>query len=267
MPIVGVNCPFDNTEQSFQGCINAHENRGRGEYGGRTCHCPTALLKDARDNSVRRKGAGISVSTIMQCPKAYAIEKSFDLYVNVHQQYNMFRGTSVHSIFENEPDVPDWVIRERRAYIEVDGVRVSGQIDEVDVKHGVIIDYKSAHLLKKQDNPNYIAQLNMYRYMCKHGKWMDDDSDINIDISIIANHFLTWNTKEGKQFEKRAYEIWDDDHTYNLIKKRLKALTNFNNDGIIPSCNPYTPAKYWKCDCEKYMEQLEMRGEDISEWQ
>lgn len=265
MPVIGIKCTFDNTYQEYQTCIDAHDSRGHNPEG-RTCHCPTAMLKDARDNSKRRKGAGISVSTIMQCPKAYAIEKSFDLYSNVHQQYNMFRGTSVHSIFENEPDVPEWVIRERRAYIEIDGVRVSGQIDEIDTKYGIITDYKSAHLIKKQQNDNYLAQLNMYRYMCKHGKWIDDHTDINIDIKIIANHFLTWNTKEGKQFEKRAYEIWDDEYTLNLMVKRLKALTDFNNHGIIPKCNPYTPAKYWQCDCERWMEQLEERGEDTSEW-
>lgn len=262
MGIVGVKCGFDGTNQKFQTCIDAHESRGKNAEG-RTCHCPTAMLKDARDNTKRRKGAGISVSTLLQCPRAYAIEKTYDLYEPLPSMYNKFRGTSVHSIFENEPDIPDWIIRERRAYVEIDGTRVTGQIDELDTKFGIITDFKSGHTIKKQINENYVAQLMIYRFMCKYGKWLDDDSEINVDVKIVANHYLTWNTKEGSQFQKRTYPIWEDEYTEALIKKRLRPIVEFNVNGVLPDCNPYTPAKYWKCDCEKWEEQLRENEEEF----
>ena len=256
MPIVGVRCPFDDTNQPFQHCIDAHESRGRNPEG-RTCHCPTALLKDARDNSKKRKGAGISVSTLLQCPKAYAMEKIHDLYVPVHQQYNMFRGTAAHAVIEGEPDVPDWIVRERRAYVEIDGTRVTGQIDELDTKYKIITDFKSGHTIKKFINEGHIAQLMIYRYMCKYGKWLDDHTPIGVDTEIVANHYLTWNTKEGSQFEKRNYPLWEYEYTENLIKQRLKPIVDFNEHGIMPKCSPYIPAKYWDCDCTRYERQLE----------
>lgn len=256
MAIKGVICPWNERPAEFQTCIDAHENRGRNPEG-RLCHCPTALLKDARDNSKKRKGAGISVSTLLQCPKAYAMEKIHDLYIPVHQQYNMFRGTAAHATIEGEPDLPEWIIRERRAYIEVDGTRVTGQIDELDTKYKVITDFKSGHTIKKQINDSHVAQLMIYRYMCKYGKWLDDHSEIGVDVEIVANHYLTWNTKAGSQFEKRAYPVWEDAYTEALIKKRLQPIVDFNTTGVVPECAPYTPAKFWLCDCQKYEKQLE----------
>lgn len=269
MPIVGVVCGMDDTCQSFKTCIDAHENRS----SERNCHCPVSVLKSMRDNHIDRKGAGISASTLIACPRAVAIEQQYELYMPVISGWNMGRGTFVHSMMEVDRDPPPWLVKEQRIERVIDGVKVTGKPDEVDTKYKVLVDYKSKDNLPKKPDDRHEFQFNIYAWLLRGGTWQKSDPDsaypivagepTNIHVETIAAHYLTWKTKKELAWKKMRYPVWDDEYTSSIISERLKPLTDWKEYGIMPQCSPYVPARYWKCDCEKWTEQLAERGIEV----
>lgn len=266
MPIVGVVCGMDDTCQSFKTCIDGHQNRSK----DRNCQCPVQVIKSMRDNHIDRKGAGISASTLISCPRAVAIESKYDLYVPVISGWNMGRGSFVHAMMEVDRDPPPWMVREQRIERVIDGVVVTGKPDEVDTRFKILVDYKSKDNLPKKPDPRHEFQFNVYAWLLRYGTWQRSDPKseypivkgevANIHVDIIAAHYLTWKTKKDLAWLKMAYPVWDDEETSEIISSRLQPLTNWREHGIMPKCSPYIMNKYWTCDCVKYEAQLAERG-------
>lgn len=264
MPIVGVICPYDNTPQTFETCIHHHENRSI----QRNCHAPVFALKSMRDNHIHRKGAGISASTIISCPRAVAIEHSYDVYEAVISGYNKGRGSWLHAMVEADSDPPPWIIREQRLVLDVEGQSITGQPDEVDTKYLVLVDYKSKDNLPLKPDPAHEFQFNIYAHLLRNGVWARSDKKYqtvkgeraNIDVHTIAAHYVTWKTKVEKAWLKMAYPVWDNEYTHEVIAKRLQPLILWRENSVLPSCDPYIKSPYWKCQCQKYEEQLAERG-------
>lgn len=223
------------------------------------------VLKSMRDNHIHRKGAGISASTLISCPRAIAIHEIYDVYEPVITGWNKGRGTFVHAMMEYDPDPPEWIIRERRAYRSIGDTKVTGKPDEVDSKYKMLIDYKSKDNLPKRRDDAHEFQFNVYAWLLRGGKWSDTHEDIGIDIETIAAHYVTWKTKTDLAWKKMKYPVWSDSDATELISTRIRPLTDWKTCGIIPECDPFIPARYWKCDCEKYEDQLAERGITIGE--
>ena len=266
MPIIGVLCGMDDSPQTFETCIHHHENRS----SERNCHCPIAVLKSMRDNHIDRKGAGISASTLIACPRAVAIEQKYDIYMPVISGWSMGRGTFVHAMMEAERDPPPWVVKEQRVERTIDDVTVTGKPDEVDTKYKVLVDYKSKDNLPKKTDERHEFQFNIYAWLLRGGVWQKSDETsaypivkgeaADIHVETIAAHYITWKTKKDLAWKKMRYPVWTDEYTSDLISERLKPLTNWKEHGIIPQCSPYVMNKYWTCDCQKYEAQLAERG-------
>lgn len=260
MSICGVICGMDNSFQSFETCIHAHETFSK----DRNCNVPTASIKSQRDNIKYRKDAGISASTILSCARAQAIESTYDIYETVISGYNKFRGTLIHAMIEHDPDPPEWVIQEERIrrFVEVDGelVAITGKPDYVDPKYKVLIDFKSKHNLPLKMDPMHEAQFNIYRWLLKDGVFVRTNLPCHIDIDRIGAHYITMDTKPEKAWRKVLYPVWGYDEVEAMVIDRLRPLTKWKKDGILPECNRYVDSPYWKCDCERHAQQLMERG-------
>lgn len=261
MPTVGVVCNMDQSYQAFQTCIDGHENRCK----DRNCHAPVYVLKSMRDNHIHRKGAGMSMSTLIGCPRAYALDSVFDLYETVISGWNKGRGSFVHAMMEYDTDPPPWLIREQRLYTYIEGVRLSGQPDVVDTKFKVLEDYKSKDNLPRESDKGHEFQFNGYAYLLKKGMWLKDHplgragEIANIDIKVIGAQYVTWKTKAEKAWMKKTYPVWPLDETEAILTERIMPLKAWRDYGILPECNPYVTGR-WKCDCVKYTDQLIDRG-------
>lgn len=260
MPLKGVVCPLDSSYREFGECICGHEN------GTRTCHAPIQLLKLMRDNHIDRKDAGWSASMLTNCPRANAIQETYDYYEDPQSGWNKARGTFVHLLMESDQTPRDGLIRERRLRkaITVDEMEVflTGKPDEVDTINGVLIDYKSKDLLPKRPDPNHEAQFNVYAWLLNGGTFMDTGEISDTIITSGGMHYLTWRTKDA--FKKMAYPLWGDAVTEEFITTRLRPLVEWKKSGELPTCNPYIrfPGN-WRCSCVRLEEQLRERGVDI----
>jgi hypothetical protein len=214
-----------------------------------------------RDNHINRKDAGISVSTLVSCPREVAITTNYDVYEAVISGYNKARGSWTHAMIEADPDPPDWVIRERRLCVDILNTTITGKPDEVDTKFGVLVDYKSKDNLPRALDPSHEFQFNAYAYMLHEGYWQDTGEKASITINAIGAHYLTFKTKTELAWKKTRYPVWELEYTHTALVDRLRPLLEWQETGVLPTCNPYQsfPGK-WKCHCVKLTEQLEERG-------
>lgn len=265
MATKGVVCGYDGGYKSFDECIKCHENFKN------TCHAPVELLKVMRDNHKRRGNAGWSATTLTGCPRASALMEVYDYYEPLVSGWNKARGEWVHAMMEaQDQDDPDEVLRERRLYKEIpvfgENVRITGQFDKVYRNQGVLIDFKSKSKLPKGPDIAHEFQFNIYSWLCDGGFDILTDEQYNIQITKGGMHYVTWETKEGLLWLKMAYPVWEKQKTEDLIYKRLVPLVEWKRTGLLPKCDSYVPAKYWKCDCQKIEDQLKDRGIDVTEY-
>jgi hypothetical protein len=253
MPIVGINCPCSGQKETFATCIDRHR-----EYSC-WCHVPVYLLEHyANDKRSTTKAPDntFSATELLQCPRTFRFEQEHDIYADPTRLWNMARGSWTHHMMESGP-LYEGVFKERRIYkdIVVDGtpVRIMGTPDEVNYKRGVLVDYKTKHLLPKREDKGHEAQFNIYAWLLKGG-WIvnyEEDGtrvDLPVDITIRSGgmHYVTWHTKEDTQFEKKPYPVWDLGATEALVTERARLFLLDD-----PPCAPYGMSPYWKCNCTK----------------
>ena len=280
MPIVGVKCGYDESYQTFQSCIDCHQNGGP-----RNCHFPTFALKVMRDNDKKRKGAGYSATTVLACPRAVALLEKYDYYEDLDSGWNKIRGELIHMAYEAEPDILDGVIKEQRLrkWVTVDGQRIpiTGKADEINKTRAQIIDLKFTAAIPEQDKADHIAQFNIYAWLCSGGEFLFDDPTQNIKAGDILNlnitgggmHYISLKRKKKRDgriippWKKVAYPLWPSEQTERLIVSRLAPLVQFRQDGVLPACQPYYTEPHWTCECVKITQQLVARGITITEEQ
>lgn len=266
MPLVGVICPFDDTNQSFETCIGCHQRLSK----ERNCNVPTAALIDARDNATKRVLAGVSASTLLSCVRHVALQETYDYYEAPQSMWSKYRGTLTHLMLEEERnDDLDGVIQEERfvRYILIDGepFRVSGQMDKVYTKQGVLIDVKSKHTIPTKIIDRYVRQLSVYRWILADGEHVTREGvpsmgKVSFDIHTAGVHFVTFNHKPEAAWSKVAYPLLPLEETEAFILERATAIKRWQDTRELPECNDLEPSKFWPCDCQKLEQHLESRG-------
>jgi hypothetical protein len=261
--LVGIICPYDGTMQEFDTCIACHEGGGK-----RNCDAPVELLKSMRDNHIERRDAGWSASTLLDCPRAVALREHYDFYEAVSSGWNKARGTWLHAMMEADTEYPEGVVKEERIekYVDVDGerIRITGKPDYTNTKRGVLIDYKSKHLLPSKLDPRHEAQFNIYAWLWNGGTMCRTNEQVFVQIKSGGMHYITWHAKEGMQFRKMAYPVWDASETEAFVITHATPLVLYKQTNVLPHCQPFIryPGK-WQCDCVKLEQQLFERGIEV----
>lgn len=84
----------------------------------------------------------ITATKILYCPRRSFLYAFKDLIVPVEDLYFAMRGSLAHLILEHYK-VEDNCITETRFYKEIDGVKISGKPDKIDLKTKTLFDYKT----------------------------------------------------------------------------------------------------------------------------
>lgn len=146
-----------------------------------------------------------------------------------------------------EPDtIP--VYLEQRSYREIDGVILSGQLDQII--HGELNDTKTTSVwsyIGTNKDEDYIIQLSCYR-------WLNPDK-VTSDIGRIQHVFTDWQRMMSKQNPKypphrvveNSFQLMSLRETESWIRSKLKEIrANVNLDqNHIVRC---TPKELWISD-------------------
>lgn len=248
----------DGSYQPFERCIACHENYEK--------HCPALpyAIKLIRDNGVGRENAGISASTITGCPRELALLERYDYYESVTDGWIKGEGTLVHAMLEHDPDPNPNFVTERRYWRElgINGelVRVSGQMDVIDIKYRALIDYKRKERVPTRPDPTHELQFNIYCWILRNGHDIQTNEPFSIDIERGGMFYVSRNRAEP--FKKIAYPIWDNADIEDVMTRRLRPIVAWKKTGQLPQCSPFqTYGQSWICGCAKIEDQVRERGE------
>lgn len=243
-------CQTGQPEQ-FESCIN------RSQEGG--CDHPLPLLMAMQNNSIRRKGIGISSSVLGMCPRQYVLQERNEYYEDPKDFYPRWRGSFGHYAIEMGGPYHN-VVQEVRFYrgIEVDGVNfeLSGQPDWIDVSRRNLEDHKFVGWPPDGVKPDHEAQVNVYKWlleggytgMCLLGKCFKDhpgerDNPLPEGFKVESAGINYLHTKGYVRF---PIPLWTTESVEKYITRRLKPHASYIKTGNLSLLKIEDAADQWK---------------------
>lgn len=201
-------------------------------------------IVDAVTNDKYDKGeCDFSVTELIKPARVRALEKE---YWNVLEEDVSDRGWSLigqisHTLLERANRTK---LVEKRFFGEIDGYKISGQIDSLCLENGILQDYKTsaayAFFSNRPPKEEWVAQLNMQLELLRQN---DLDAKSLEIVGIVRDFQLSKVGTSG--YPKHMFPIvpiplWDREKTRDYMSERIKAHIKAIKD--LPRC---TAAEAW----------------------
>ncbi len=218
---------------------------------------PHAFVEAVRNDPYSAGNSDISVTKLIDAPQRRVLLKKYreSIVEDASERVWSLLGQAVHTILERQ-DQGKSVIAEDRLYADVDGWKISGQFDRMDLRDGVLDDYKVTGTYKAQMDTHveWERQLNVLRWLAvvngytvnklrivailrdwhKSGLLRDPNNYPKIPVKIIE--IPIWDLGEAKTYvENRVWihqmaeqgdvkpcsdeERWFSGNSYALMKE------------------------------------------------
>jgi hypothetical protein len=165
---------------------------------------PQPIVDAVRGDPYSSGGSDITVTTLLKPPRAVALERQHasEIVEDAADRLWALVGQIGHSILERGSKES---ITERRLFTEINGWKVSGQVDLVPPD--LLIDYKFTTVWSCKDGlkPEWEQQLNMLHLLCIR-------NDINIVKAQIVAIYRDWSTLEARRspdYPQTQVELFD----------------------------------------------------------
>lgn len=183
---------------------------------------PQALV-EAVKNDPYTGGGDISVTKLIDSPQRRVLLKQYkdSIVEDVTERIWSLLGQAVHTILEraNKSDVV-----EERLFAEVDGWKLSGQFDRLDVHGETLDDYKCTSVFKvmMSDMKDWERQLNVLR-------WLAHQNGHKVEKLRIIAILRDWRKADAKHKADYPQQpvvtidipVWSLDETYQYIRSRI----------------------------------------------
>lgn len=183
---------------------------------------PDAIYQAVK-NDPYTGGGDISVTKLIDSPQRRQLLKKYEgeIVSDVSDRIWSLLGQAVHTILEraNRSDIV-----ENRLYAEVNGWKLSGQFDRIDLHGATLDDYKvtGTYKVMRGEFDDWTYQLNVLRWLSKQNGYQVDGLRI---IAILRD----WKKSEG--LRKPGYPktpivsidipILSDEEVYEYITERI----------------------------------------------
>jgi hypothetical protein len=183
-------------------------------------------------------------------------------------------GQAIHVVLERAGLKEEGVIVEERLFAEVNGWKVSGQVDRMDVAAGILSDFKMTTVYKQHGSDSWTRQLNVLRWLAhKNGHrgvdtlsvvaifrdWRKTEAQRNPDYPQAAIQEIVvpvWSLEDAEEYiTERVYvhqaasrgedipcsdeDRWFSGNTYALTKHGASRATKVASDPA--ALGPYNP--------------------------
>lgn len=196
--------------------------------------------------------ADITTTSLFQPPKIRELMRRHGDKVteDASDRVWVMLGSANHYVLEQiAKRNPERYIAEKRFYMDVDGVKLGGQIDLYDRETETLWDYKVSSVYKamSDDRLDWTRQANVNKLLCEHNGIFPK----KLAILLVAKD---WKRRDAEfkadyppcPVAEIPLQVWKEEETYAYIKSRI-ALHNLaktiNNDDDIPVC---TPEERWE---------------------
>src|SRR5260221_4572794 len=151
---------------------------------------PEALVNAVKNDSYNRGESDFTVTELLKPPRQLALQKLHEDEIEEDVESMIYRlyGQVAHGILERANELD---IAEKRYFATISGKRVSGQIDTLSLRGGILSDFKFSTVWKFKQNappdPDFVAQLNMQLELLRQNGF--DASKIQI-VGLIRDYRL-----------------------------------------------------------------------------
>lgn len=209
---------------------------------------PEQILRAIANDPYDRGDADISVTGLIKPPMMRALEKEYDALIEEPASGRIYAllGKAVHAILEMaQMSGSERYIQERRFFTEEGGMKISGQIDLIDLRERTLHDFKVCSrwvgIFGAKDE--WEQQLNLYRLLAFR-------NGVQIDRLKIHAIYRDWSlrdamTKEDypkKQIETFDLPVWDIERTerflisqvHKHLEAEAKLASSLSADELLP---------------------------------
>ena len=187
---------------------------------------PQALV-EAVKNDPYTGGGDISITKLIDSPQRRILLKKYkeSIVEDVSERIFSLLGQAVHTILERQ-DQGKSVMAEDRLYTKILDWNVSGQYDRMDLRDGVMDDYKVTGVYKAMmnDHIEWERQLNCLRYLAHMNGY-----EVNqLRIVAILRDWRKSDVGRKEGYPEAAVQIieipvWDLWETRQYMESRVKA--------------------------------------------
>lgn len=184
---------------------------------------PEALVL-AVSNDPYTGGGDISVTKLIDSPQIRLLRSEYKdaIVEDVSDRIWSLLGQATHTILERAGSATSDV-QEERLYAEVDGWKLSGQFDRMDLRGKTLDDYKVTSTYKVSgDHTDWERQLNVLRWLAIQNGYEVE----HLRIVAILRDFSKAKGLRDPDYPKRPVAVipitvWPLEETYQYIKSRI----------------------------------------------
>jgi hypothetical protein len=197
---------------------------------------PEALVR-AIKNDPYTGGGDISVTKLIDSPQVRVLRKQYGHAVveDVSDRIWSLLGQAVHTILERAGE-EEHVKVEERLYAEVNGWKVSGQYDRMDLHGTTLDDYKVTSTYAISGKIEWERQLNCLR-------WLATQNGYKVEKLRIIAILKDWKKTKAKLDPSYpqvpvavvTVPVWDLSETHQYIQERV-AVHQAADEGNVPEC-------------------------------
>jgi hypothetical protein len=202
---------------------------------------PDAIVRAVANDPYSRGDAEFSITQLLKPPRQAALQErhSDEIESDAEDLLWALYGQLAHSLLERAGG--ENAITEKRYFGEIDGVRISGQIDTLCLESGTLSDWKFTTAYKfKAGQPapeEWVAQLNMQLELLRQNG--QDASALQI-VGLLRD-FSKLEAKRTEDYPQRSVivmpiPLWPREKTQAFMKSRV----NLHRMARItlPECSP-----------------------------
>jgi hypothetical protein len=187
----------------------------------------------------------ITTTGLAQPPKIAELTRrhSSEITMDASEKVWTMMGTANHYVLEQIAlRNPERYVTEQRFYMDIDGVKLGGQIDLFDRETETLWDYKVSSVYKamSDDKLEWTKQANVNKLLCEH-------NGIHPKKLAVLLVMKDWKRKEAEfkaDYPKCAIQeiplpIWREEETLAYIKSRINlhnAAKLIEEEDAIPVC-------------------------------
>lgn len=205
----------------------------------------TAIQRQVGDYD--RGESDYSITDLINPPQIVMLKRQFEdeIIEDVSQRIWMLLGSAIHNILEKAGDGADSMGEVRLfAYLNYEEKTISGKFDHLAIDSGTLTDYKvtSSYSVKGDEvKPEWVKQLNYYRWLCMRNDLNVDDLQITAILRDWNQHGLRDENYPRQSVVTMQVPVWDEKFTEHSIKMDLGDHVDAAN-GV---CRPCTDEERW----------------------
>lgn len=185
---------------------------------------PEAVVKAVMNDSYSKGDCDYSITTLLQPPRKVALERQHanEIEEDAADRIWSLVGQSVHTILERANST---AITERRLYCEIDGVKISGQMDHFVFSERHLSDYKvtSVYKVKGGGIPiEFEQQLNCYAFLLV----ANGENATKLDAVCILRDWSKREASRSKEYPQSqvvtlSSPVWSPHDQMKFLKERI----------------------------------------------